>query len=51
MRYGPDDPAPRLQQNDIILGNGDIILIESRSGDLLYRRVAGGRPAPDPPRL
>jgi protein involved in polysaccharide export with SLBB domain len=49
LRYGPDDPAPRLQQSDIILGNGDIILIESRQAEIFYTGgVLGGGQHPIP---
>ena len=36
LRVGPGVPYTELEQEDIILGNGDIIFIESRDAEVFY---------------
>jgi protein involved in polysaccharide export with SLBB domain len=36
LRVGPADPPLELMQEDIILGNGDIVFIESRDDEVFY---------------
>lgn len=36
LRMGPKDPPVNISTDDIILGNGDIVFIESRSSEVFY---------------
>ncbi len=36
LRIGPADPPLELTQEDVILGNGDIVFIESRDDEVFY---------------
>lgn len=36
IRIGPNDPPPNITPDNIILGNGDIIFVESRDSEVFY---------------
>ena len=36
LRVGPGEPVQKLRQEDIILGNGDIVYIQSRDAEVFY---------------
>jgi len=45
LRVDPDEPPPILSENDIILTDGDIVLIQSRDAEVFYTGglLAGGQ--------
>ena len=45
LRVDPDEPMPVLSENDIILSDGDIVLIQSRDAEVFYTGglLAGGQ--------
>jgi len=47
IRVGPNDPVPQITQQDIILHDGDVVLIEGRETEVFYTGgiLAGGQHA------